>query len=84
VLKFGYGEFTTPGITSADGRRYSVSVLRIHDILVCADPCLCLMDPDPDSDPDADPNTDADPDPAIFIIDLQDHNKKLPSSPFKL
>jgi hypothetical protein len=28
------------------------------------------MDPDPDSDPDADP------DPSIFIIDLQDSNKK--------
>jgi hypothetical protein len=27
---------------------------------------------DPDSDPDADP----DPDPSIFIIDLQDANKK--------
>jgi hypothetical protein len=42
------------------------------------------MDPDPDSDPDADPNPDADPDPAIFIIDLQDPNKKLLSFPFKL
>jgi hypothetical protein len=30
-----------------------------------ADPCIWLMDPDPD------------PDPAIFIIDLQDANKKL-------
>jgi hypothetical protein len=30
-----------------------------------ADPCLRLMDPDPDSDP------------AIFVIDLQDANKKL-------
>jgi hypothetical protein len=29
------------------------------------------MDPDPDSDPDADP------DPAVFVIDLQDANKKL-------
>jgi hypothetical protein len=38
-----------------------------------ADPCLWLMDPDPDSDPDP----DADPDPSIFIIDLQDANKKL-------
>ena len=28
------------------------------------------MDPDPESDPDADP------DPSIFIIDLQDANKK--------
>ncbi len=35
-----------------------------------ADPCCSLMDPD--SDPDA----DADPDPSIFIIDLQDANKK--------
>ncbi len=31
------------------------------------------MDPDPDSYPDP----DADPDPSIFIIDLQDANKKL-------
>ncbi len=30
-----------------------------------ADPCLWLMDPD------------ADPDPAIFVIDIQDPNKKL-------
>jgi hypothetical protein len=30
------------------------------------------MDPDPDSDPDQ----DADPDTSIFIIDLQDANKK--------
>jgi hypothetical protein len=30
-----------------------------------ADPCLLLMDPDPDADP------------SIFIIDLQDANKKL-------
>jgi hypothetical protein len=29
-------------------------------------------------DPDSDPNPDADPDPALFIIDLQDANKKLP------
>jgi hypothetical protein len=29
------------------------------------------MDPDPDSDPDSDPG------PAIFVIDLQDANKKL-------
>jgi hypothetical protein len=28
-------------------------------------------------DPDPDANTDADPDPSIFIIDLQDANKKL-------
>jgi hypothetical protein len=35
-----------------------------------ADPCLRLMDPGPDSDPDVDP------DPSIFIIDLQDANKK--------
>jgi hypothetical protein len=33
------------------------------------------MDPDQDSDPDPDP--DADPDPAIFVIDLQEANKKL-------
>jgi hypothetical protein len=32
------------------------------------------MDPDPDSGPDTDP--DLDPDPSIFIIDLQDSNKK--------
>ncbi len=32
-----------------------------------ADPCLWLMEPDPESDPD----------PAIFVIDLQDANKKL-------
>jgi hypothetical protein len=36
------------------------------------------MDPDRDSDADADPDT------AIFIIDLQDPNKKLPSFPFEL
>jgi len=30
-----------------------------------------------DPDPDWDPDPDADPDPAIFIIDLQDANKKL-------
>ncbi len=29
------------------------------------DPCLCLMDPD------------VDPEPAIFVIDLQEGNKKL-------
>jgi hypothetical protein len=39
------------------------AVLKIHDILVSADPCLWLMDPDPD--------------PPIFVIDLQDANKKL-------
>ncbi len=37
------------------------------------------MDPDPGihglMDPDSDP--DADPDPAVFVIDLQDANKKL-------
>jgi hypothetical protein len=27
-------------------------------------------------DPDSDPDPDADPDPSIFIIDLQDANKK--------
>jgi hypothetical protein len=45
---------------------------RIHDIFgedQDPDPCLWLMDPD--SDPDSDP------DPTIFIIDLQDANKKL-------
>ncbi len=36
---------------------------------------LTKMDPDPDSDPDPDP--DADPDPAIFVIGLQEANKKL-------
>ncbi len=33
------------------------------------------MDPDPDSYPD--PDADADQDPAIFVIDLQNANKKL-------
>jgi hypothetical protein len=28
-------------------------------------------------DPDSDPDPDADPDPAIFVIDIQDANKKL-------
>jgi hypothetical protein len=28
-------------------------------------------------DPDSNPDPDADPDPAIFVIDLQDANKKL-------
>jgi hypothetical protein len=45
-------------------------VLRIHDILVrirfrIPESVLFLMDPD------------LDPDPAIFVIDLQDANKKL-------
>jgi hypothetical protein len=35
------------------------------------------MDPDWDPDPDADSDPDADPDPALFVIDLQDANKKL-------
>jgi hypothetical protein len=37
------------------------------------------MEPDPDADPgaDSDGDPDADPDPAIFVIDLQDGNKKL-------
>jgi hypothetical protein len=50
------------------------AVFRINDILVSesADPCLCLMDPD------------ADPDPAIFVIDLQDTNKKLIKKKFFL
>ncbi len=45
-------------------------VLRIHDILVrirIYGPWLWLMAPDPDQDPD----------PAIFVIDLQDANKKI-------
>jgi hypothetical protein len=28
-------------------------------------------------DPDSDPDPDADQDPAVFVIDLQDANKKL-------
>jgi hypothetical protein len=36
-----------------------------------ADPCLSLMDPDSNPDPDAIP------DPAIFVMGLQDANKKL-------
>jgi hypothetical protein len=32
---------------------------------------------DPDWDPDQNPDWDPDPDPSIFIIDLQDANKKL-------
>jgi hypothetical protein len=39
-----------------------------------ADPCLSLIDPDPDSVPDPD----------IFLIDLQDTNKKLFFSVFLL
>ncbi len=45
------------------------------------------MDPDPDPriyasdlmgpDPDSDPDLDLDPYPALFVIDLQDANKKL-------
>jgi hypothetical protein len=35
------------------------------------------MDPNPDSDPDADSDPDSDPDTDIFIIDLEDANKKL-------
>jgi hypothetical protein len=35
------------------------------------------MDPDSDPDADTDADSDANPDPAIFIIDLQDTNKKL-------
>ncbi len=45
----------------------SKAVLRIHDILVWIrfrNRILWLMDPDPDSDP------------AIFVIDLQEVNKK--------
>jgi hypothetical protein len=33
-------------------------------------------------DPDSDLDTDADPDPSIFIIDLQDDNKKLIKNPY--
>jgi hypothetical protein len=33
-------------------------------------------------DPDSDPEPDADPDPSIFIIDLQDANKKLTKKRF--
>jgi hypothetical protein len=40
------------------------------------------MDPDSDSDPDPDP--DLDPDPAIFLVDLQDANKKLKKKFFLL
>ncbi len=50
------------------GSDVSEAVLRIHDIMVwirLADPCLWLMGPD------------VDPDPAIFVIDLQETNKKL-------
>ncbi len=46
---------------------YLFAVFRIHDIFVwirIPNPCLCLMD------------QDSDPDPAIFVIDLQDVNKK--------
>jgi hypothetical protein len=35
------------------------------------------MDPDPNLDPDPDADPHADPDPSIFIIDLEDDNKKL-------
>jgi hypothetical protein len=54
------------------------TVLQIHGILVwirlriwIRGSTPLIMDPDPDLDPDADP------DPAIFLIDLQDANKKL-------
>ncbi len=46
------------------------AVLRIHDILVwirIRGSMPRLMDPNPDLDPD----------PAIFVVDLQDANKKL-------
>ncbi len=47
---------------------YNEPVLRIHDILVWGpDPGFWLMDPYPDSDPD----------PPIFVIELQEANKKL-------
>jgi hypothetical protein len=35
------------------------------------------MDPDSDPDPDPDSNPDPEADPSVFIIDLQDANKKL-------
>ncbi len=45
------------------------------------DPCLWLMDPGSGSGEPClwpmDPDPDTDPDPSIFIIDLQDANKKL-------
>ncbi len=44
-------------------------VFRIHDILVWIR--IQAMDPDPDSD------RDLYSDPTLFIIDLQDANKKL-------
>ncbi len=48
-------------------------MFRIHDIFVwgseSADSCLWLMDPDSYPDPYLDPG--------IFVIDLQDANKKL-------
>jgi hypothetical protein len=48
------------------------------------DPWHVDVDPDPriyaydwlDTDPDLDPDLDSDPDSAIFVIDLQDANKK--------
>ncbi len=42
-----------------------------------ADPCHFSVDPDPDSDPRSNASWLLDPDPAIFVIDLQDTNKKL-------
>ncbi len=49
-------------------------MFRIHDILVPiwirGSTPLMNLDPDLDSDPDSDPDL------AIFVIDLQDDNKK--------
>jgi hypothetical protein len=57
----------------------SKPVLQIHNILVWirirSSGSMSLTNGSGDSDPDVDP--DADPDPSIFIIDLQDANKKL-------
>ncbi len=54
------------------------AVFRIHDILVWIRIRICgsmpLMGNGSGSE---DPNLDSDPDPAIFVIDLQDANKKL-------
>ncbi len=46
-------------------RRVGIQYRRFFLNCSVADPCLCLMDPD------------SDPDPAIFVVDLQDANKKL-------
>ncbi len=52
--------------------RFSLSTSAGRETTSVADPCLFGMDPDQRmTDPDADL------DPALFIIDLQDANKKL-------